>query len=137
MRVIYATATLLLLLATCVIGDHVFEASWHRNVIARAMVKDVKVVDGLYFFPETSLKREFFYPSKKQTKDKYGTAFYYTLKERHPDHGTHVKEDKHTAFSYRNPKDDFKHIKGMVAFHGGVTIQHVEVGDHHRGKDEL
>ena len=106
---------------------HAFEAKWHGNVIAIARVEDVFNVEGMYFFPQQSINREFFRPSETTYKDRFGKANCYTLHEAHPIHGTHVKFQEDAAITYLNPKEKYSHVKGRITFHKGVTIHHIEV----------
>ena len=86
-------------------------------------------VEGAYFFPQQSIRREFFRPSDTTYKDRFGKANCYSLHEAHPIHRTHVKLEKDAAVVYLNPKEKYSHIKGRVTFHKGVTISHVEVNE--------
>jgi uncharacterized protein (DUF427 family) len=91
------------------------QAIWHGQVVAES--DETVVVEGNHYFPESSLRREFFRPSKTTTVCGWkGTAYYYDLHV-----GGQINSD--AAWYYRDPKPAAENIKNRVAFWRGVRVQ--------------
>ncbi len=90
------------------------KAVWNNQVIAES--NDTVIVEGNHYFPEDSLKQEYFAPSGTTTVCGWkGTANYYSLNvdgETNPD----------AAWYYADPKPDAEQIRGRVAFWKGVEV---------------
>jgi len=90
------------------------KAIWNGQVLAES--DDTVVVEGNHYFPESSVKREFFEPSTSSTYCGWkGSASYYTVTvagERNPD----------ACWYYAEPMDAATHVKGRVAFWKGVQV---------------
>lgn len=90
------------------------KAVWQGKVVAES--DDTVVVENNHYFPEGSIKREFFKGSETHSVCPWkGTASYYTLEvdgQRNPD----------AAWYYPEPKDAAKEIKDRVAFWKGVEV---------------
>jgi uncharacterized protein (DUF427 family) len=90
------------------------KAVWEGAVVAES--DDTVVVEGNHYFPESSIKREFFTDSANHTVCPWkGTASYYTLEvngQRNPD----------AAWYYPEPKEAAREIKDHVAFWKGVQV---------------
>ncbi|NIV91841.1 DUF427 domain-containing protein [candidate division KSB1 bacterium] len=90
------------------------KASWNGKVIAES--DKTEVMEGSYYFPPDSIKKEYFKESKTETvSPRIGTARYY-----HVDVEGKVNVD--AAWYYPRPKKAAKHIKGYVAFWRGVEV---------------
>ena len=89
-------------------------AIWNGKVIAES--EKTVTADGIVYFPESSLKREYFRPSTTTSLDPAkGQARYMTLLidgEDNPD----------AAWYYPDPKPAARKIKGYVAFWRGVDV---------------
>ena len=76
--------------------------------------KEGQVVEGNYYFPPQSIKREHFQPSMTHTTCPWkGEASYYNIV-------ANGKVNKDAAWYYPSPKEAAKHIAGYVAFWKGV-----------------
>jgi uncharacterized protein (DUF427 family) len=90
-------------------------AIWNEQVIAES--DRTEIVEGNHYFPDTTLRREFFRPSATSTVCPWkGTAHYYTL-------SVAGKENADAAWYYPEPKPAAANIAGMVAFWKGVQIE--------------
>lgn len=90
-------------------------AEWNGEVLAES--NDIVTVEGNSYFPEASLRREFFKPSETHTLCPWkGTASYYTVR-------VGDKENRDAAWYYPTPSDAAKHIRGRVAFWKGVVVR--------------
>ena len=89
-------------------------ATWNGQVIAESDATEV--VEGNHYFPASSLKKEFFQPSKLTSVCGWkGTANYYHV----------VVEDQRNddaAWFYADPKPEASNIAGYVAFWKGVEV---------------
>lgn len=91
------------------------KASWNGQVIAESDV--FEVVEGNIYFPEESIKKEFFKPSETHSVCPWkGNASYYDLE-------VDGKVNKDAAWFYPEPKPEAKNIKGHVAFWNGVEVE--------------
>ncbi len=91
------------------------KALWKGEVIAES--DKVEVVEGNYYFPSQSVKKEFLRPSETKTICPWkGTASYY-----HVEVGGETNND--AAWYYPEPKDAAKNIADHVAFWRGVEIE--------------
>lgn len=91
------------------------KAIWNGEVIAES--DDTVVVEGNHYFPEDSIKKDFFKSSDTHTVCPWkGTASYYSL-----DVNGSVNED--AAWYYPETSDLAKGIKGRVAFWKGVQVE--------------
>ena len=94
-------------------------AKWNNKIIAQS--DDTVFIEGNYYFPPDSIKKEFFENSKLTTECFWkGTANYYNLID------GDTKEEN-VAWYYANPKpgaeDKVKHVfKNYVAFYPQVQV---------------
>ncbi len=89
-------------------------AIWNGKVIAES--DGTETVDGNVYFPETSLKREYFRPSTTTSTDPTkGQARYMNLL-------IDGQDNLDAAWYYPDPKPTARKIKGFVAFWRGVDI---------------
>jgi uncharacterized protein (DUF427 family) len=90
------------------------KAIWNGAVLAES--DRTVVVEGNYYFPPDSIRKEHFRPSGTHTVCGWkGMASYYTVEvggERNPD----------AAWFYPGPKDAARQIADYVAFWKGVTV---------------
>ena len=90
------------------------KAIWNQQVIAES--DDTVVVEGNYYFPPDSVKREFLQDSATTSVCPWkGTANYHTLKvdgQSNPD----------AAWYYAEPKPAADQVRGRIAFWKGVQI---------------
>lgn len=90
------------------------KAIWNDKVIAES--DNTVVVEGNHYFPENSIKKEFFKPSNTQTTCPWkGIASYYTV-------DVEGKTNEDAAWYYAEPKSAASEIKGHVAFWKGVEV---------------
>lgn len=90
------------------------KATWNGKVIAES--NDTVVIEGNHYFPEDSLKKEFYKDSDTHSVCPWkGTANYYTLE-------VDGKENKDAAWYYPEVSELAKGIKGKIAFWKGVTV---------------
>ena len=90
------------------------KAAWNNVILAQS--DQTVVVEGNHYFPEGSLRKEFFVPSATHTVCPWkGTASYYTVqagRETNPD----------AAWYYPEPKPGAEQVAGRVAFWKGIQI---------------
>ena len=90
------------------------KAVWKGVVIAES--DDTVVVEGIHYFPEASLTREYVSFSNHRTSCPWkGQAYYYSLfvtGEMNPD----------AVWYYPEPSEAAARIKGRVAFWKGVVV---------------
>jgi uncharacterized protein (DUF427 family) len=92
-------------------------AEWNGAVLAES--DDIVNVEGNAYFPDESLRREFFQPSETHTFCPWkGTASYYTL-------SVAGQANRDAAWYYPQPYDAARQIKGRVAFWKGVVVRDV------------
>ncbi len=90
------------------------KAIWNGTVIAES--DDTIVVEGNNYFPDDSIKKEFFAPSQTHTVCGWkGTASYYDVI-------VNEKTNKDAAWFYPEAKPEAKSIENFVAFWKGVEI---------------
>jgi uncharacterized protein (DUF427 family) len=90
------------------------QAVWNGVTIAESDA--TIVVEGNHYFPESSINREHFSPSSKQTSCPWkGTASYLNVE-------VDGQTNADAAWYYPAPKDAAKEITGYVAFWRGVQV---------------
>lgn len=83
------------------------KALYEGKVIAES--NNTILIEGNHYFPEKSIKKEFFLPSDHETMCPWkGLASYYNIE------GEELSEN--AAWFYANPKEAAKEIKGYIAF---------------------
>lgn len=91
------------------------KAIWNNQVIAES--DETVVVEGNHYFPESSIKKEFFKTSDtKSTCPWKGVASYYSL-------DVNGEENADAAWYYPQASELAKNIEGYVAFWKGVTVE--------------
>ena len=91
------------------------KAVWNGIVIAES--DTFETVENNIYFPESSLKREYFRPSSTTSTCPWkGEARYYSL-------FADGQENPDAAWYYPNPKPAARKIKNHVAFWRGVEIE--------------
>ena len=94
------------------------KAVWNGAVLAES--DHTEIVEGNHYFPPEALRREHLRDSETHTVCGWkGTASYYDVVV-----GDQVNRD--AAWTYPEPKDAAKQIRGYVAFWRGVKV---EVGE--------
>jgi uncharacterized protein (DUF427 family) len=90
------------------------KAIWNNTILAES--DDTIVVEGNHYFPEDSIKKEFFAPSETHTVCGWkGTASYYDVVA-----GGATNKD--AAWYYPDTKPEAKIIENYVAFWKGVQV---------------
>jgi uncharacterized protein (DUF427 family) len=90
-------------------------AIWNGKVIAES--DQIEEVEGIVYFPEASLKREYFRPSSTTSIDpSRGQARYMCLL-------IDGQDNQDAAWYYPDPKPAARRIKGYVAFWRGVEVK--------------
>jgi uncharacterized protein (DUF427 family) len=91
------------------------KAVWNGIVIAES--DSYETVEGNIYFPESSLKREYFRPSSTTSTCPWkGQARYYSL-------ASDGQENPDAAWYYPDPKPAARKIKNHVAFWRGVEVE--------------
>src|ERR1700749_2527888 len=91
------------------------KATWNGKVIAES--DTTEMVEGNIYFPESSLKREYFRPSSTiSTCPWKGQARYYSLL-------VDGQENQDAAWYYPDPKPAARNVKNHVAFWRGVEVE--------------
>ena len=91
------------------------KAVWNGIVVAES--ENFETVEGNVYFPETSLKREYFRPSSTTSTCPWkGQARYYSL-------FGDGQENPDAAWYYPDPKPAARKIKNHVAFWRGVEVE--------------
>lgn len=81
---------------------------------------DTKIIEGNHYFPEDSIRKEHFSPTKMKTICPWkGVASYYTVTV----NGVAMEN---AAWQYKKPFPLARRIKGYVAFHGVADIKKTE-----------
>jgi uncharacterized protein (DUF427 family) len=90
-------------------------ALWNGKVIAES--NDTIEVEGNVYFPEASIKREYFRPSSTTSTCPWkGQARYMSLV-------IDGQDNQDAAWYYPDPKPAARKIKGYVAFWRGVEVE--------------
>lgn len=90
-------------------------ATWNGRVIAES--ERTEELDGDVYFPESSLKREYFRSSSTtSTHPQKGQARFLTVV-------IDGQDNQDAAFYYPDPKPAARKVKGYVAFWRGVEIE--------------
>ena len=77
---------------------------------------DTVIVEGNHYFPEDSVKKEYFEKSDQTSFCGWkGMANYYSVK-------VNGKTNKDCAWYYAEPNDAAKKIQGRIAFWNGVSV---------------
>jgi len=91
------------------------KAIWNGKIVAES--DRTQTVDGIVYFPETSLKREYLRPSTTTSTDPVkGQARYLNL-------FIDGQDNPDAAWYYPAPKPAARAIKGYVAFWRGVDVE--------------
>ena len=91
------------------------KAIWNGKVLAES--EKTETVEGNVYFPEDSLKREYFRPSSTTSTCPWkGLARYYTIV-------IDGDDNQDAAWYYPDPKPAARNLKGYVAFWRGVDIE--------------
>ena len=90
-------------------------AWWNGEVIARS--ENCKMVEGNWYFPPESLRKQFFNRSETRTKCSWkGTAHYYNVR-------VSEAENFDGAWYYPRTKVKAINIQGWVAFWNGIEVR--------------
>lgn len=90
------------------------KAIWNDQIIAES--DNTIFVEGNHYFPPSSIHREFFRSSDKQTICEWkGLAFYYTVE-------VGDQQNKDAAWFYLKTSELASEIKGYIAFWQGIKI---------------
>lgn len=98
------------------------KALWHGTVIAEAPQEDLIRIEGNWYFPPSSLKRDYFQPSDHHTTCFWkGEASYYDVV-------VDGQTNEFGAWYYPEPKEGSvervkKDFKDYVAFWNGITVE--------------
>ena len=88
---------------------------WNGVVIAES--NDCVTVEGNFYFPPESVKREYLEESKSTSVCPWkGTANYYNI-------AVNGERSKDVAWSYLDPKEAASYFKGYIAFWRGVEVE--------------
>ena len=91
------------------------KAIWNDTIIAES--NETVVVENNHYFPEESIKKEFFKTSQSHTSCHWkGVASYYTLE-------VNGKTNPDAAWYYLEVSELAKGIQGHVAFWKGVRVE--------------
>jgi uncharacterized protein (DUF427 family) len=91
------------------------KAIWNGAVLAES--NRTIIVEGNHYFPNDSIKQEYFRPSDTHTVCGWkGTASYYNVV-------VSGEVNKDAAWYYPNAKDAAKNIENYVAFWKGVKVE--------------
>ena len=91
------------------------KAIWNDEIIAES--DDTVVVEGVTYFPRSSLRDDVLRPSETHTVCPWkGKASYYSLES-----GGQVTQD--AVWFYPEPKPDAKAVRDRVAFWKGVKVE--------------
>jgi uncharacterized protein (DUF427 family) len=90
------------------------KAIWNDEIIAET--KETLVVEGQHYFPQNTVRLEYFTSSDYCEECPWkGLAKYYNLE-------VSGEEIPNAAWYYPNPKEEAIHITGYIAFSDGVEI---------------
>ncbi|WP_421656346.1 DUF427 domain-containing protein [Leptothermofonsia sp. ETS-13] len=91
------------------------KAVWNGAVLAES--NQYEIVEGNYYFPPDTIKREYFKDSNTHTTCPWkGVASYYDIE-------VNGQVNQNAAWYYPEPKDAAKKIAGYVAFWRGVKVE--------------
>jgi uncharacterized protein (DUF427 family) len=91
------------------------KAIWKNKIIAET--ENYEIVEGNYYFPPDSIKKEFFKKSELHTTCPFkGVASYYNIV-------VDGDVNKEAAWYYPDPKPEANKIKNYVAFWKGIEIK--------------
>jgi len=100
------------------------QAIWNRQVVAES--DQTIVVEGNHYFPEESLRPEYFTPSRSMTICPWkGKASYYHLT-------VDGQTNRDAAWQYRHPLPLARKVRNRVAFWHGVRV--APVRDEHEAR---
>jgi Uncharacterized protein conserved in bacteria len=92
----------------------IMKAIWNNQIIAES--NETILLEGNHYFPEDSIKKEFFDPAETQTFCPYkGQASYYSV-------NVNGKNNPDAAWYYPTTKKGFENIAGYIAFWRGVEV---------------
>ena len=95
-------------------GEEVMKAIWNGNTLAES--DDTVIVDGNHYFPQDSIRCEYFFDSDHKTVCGWkGEASYYHLR-------VSGAENADAAWFYPSPKEAAAEIKDRIAFWKGVEV---------------
>jgi len=90
------------------------KALWNNTVIAES--DETIVIEGNHYFPSGSIKWDHFEKTDHSSVCPWkGNAIYYTIT-------VNGEKNENAAWSYPEPKEAAKEIKGYVAFWRGVEV---------------
>ncbi len=90
------------------------KAIWNGQVIAES--DDTVIVENNHYFPQSSIKKEFFKPSDQHSTCPWkGEASYYDVV-------VEGETNKDAAWYYPEPKKGAEQVKDRVAFWNGVEV---------------
>ncbi|WP_345989192.1 DUF427 domain-containing protein [Chryseobacterium sp. Chry.R1] len=91
------------------------KAIWNGTVIAES--NETVNIEGNHYFPEDSIKKEYFSETETHTTCPWkGHASYYNI-------NVNGRENKDAAWYYKQPSELAKAIKNHIAFWRGVIIE--------------
>lgn len=91
------------------------KAIWNNTVLAES--DRPQIVEGNYYFPPDSIRRDYLKPSSTHSTCPWkGEASYYHVE-------VNGQVNKDAAWYYPSPKDAARHIAGHVAFWKGVNVE--------------
>ncbi|HXN23978.1 MAG TPA: DUF427 domain-containing protein [Candidatus Dormibacteraeota bacterium] len=91
------------------------KATWEGAVLAESDA--CVIVEGNYYFPLTSIQRNYFHANTQTTICPWkGTAHYYDVE-------VHGKRNANAAWYYPEPSAAAREIKDRVAFWKGVRVE--------------
>ncbi len=91
------------------------KATWNGEILAES--DETVVVEGNHYFPNDSLRQEYFSPSEKRTSCPWkGEASYYDVL-------VNGETNSAAAWFYPAPKEAAAEIKDRVAFWKGVVVE--------------
>lgn len=97
------------------------KAKWNNKVVAEASKEDLILIEGNWYFPAESIKKEFFTESETHTTCPWkGLASYYNVV-------VDGVENKDAAWYYKVPKEGSvekvgKDFANYIAFWNGVEV---------------
>lgn len=90
------------------------KAIWNNTVIAES--NQTRVIEGNHYFPEDSIKKEYFVDSDLTSVCHWkGTANYFSIQ-------VDGKTNENAAWYYADPSPLAAAIKGYIAFWNGVEV---------------